>query len=432
MLLDTDWVHPRSSDRHQTESSPREGISTKEQTSQALPSRKRLKEGHLRLVRILPGSTGRLVHCETRIVPASASLEYIAVSYAWGPPIAEHEITIDGRKHMLAQNLWQFLSTWTTHLDEQERRYQKNVSDLPLTAEEHYALQTHRGTLTSRRWSPPSLSRSIAEKLPEGYIQWLWVDAISIDQSDTQERMHQVRIMSRIFGGASKVVLWLGLATKEVDDLMHWFCRGMPTRSLDELREHESGISDMCGRSYWTRLWVFQELKSAKVITLMCGPRTLEWDDFGKILTSGNSIVSPKPTSRSTLEGSDGARLKVSQHVELGAATRMLALCSDATPSSLWLLLQVTSHLDCYDPRDKIYTLLSMAKTGCEGIDADYELPLSMLMHRVLSNLHATQRPQSAREVGIHCARLKALMGLEPDFPWGADEYIAAMREDLC
>jgi hypothetical protein len=34
--------------------------------------------------------------------------------------------------------------------------------------------------------------------------------------------MHQVRVMSRIFGGASEVLVWLRLANKEVDDLIQW------------------------------------------------------------------------------------------------------------------------------------------------------------------------------------------------------------------
>jgi hypothetical protein len=38
----------------------------------------------------------------------------------------------------------------------------------------------------------------------------MWIDAISIDQMNTQERNHQVRIMGKIYSSAQKVIVWLG------------------------------------------------------------------------------------------------------------------------------------------------------------------------------------------------------------------------------
>jgi Heterokaryon incompatibility protein (HET) len=38
----------------------------------------------------------------------------------------------------------------------------------------------------------------------------VWVDAICINQDDTQERGHQVQMMSSIYEGASRVIVWLG------------------------------------------------------------------------------------------------------------------------------------------------------------------------------------------------------------------------------
>ena len=61
----------------------------------------------------------------------------------------------------------------------------------------------------------------------------------------------------------------------------------------------------------------------------------------------------------------------------LSAAQRTFDLSRSGTPTSLWLLLQLTSHLEVYNSRDKVDSILSMAKTGCEKIDADYELPLA-------------------------------------------------------
>jgi hypothetical protein len=44
----------------------------------------------------------------------------------------------------------------------------------------------------------------------------LWVDAISINQEDTQERGHQVGIMRDVYANATEVLIWLGEVSKEV------------------------------------------------------------------------------------------------------------------------------------------------------------------------------------------------------------------------
>lgn len=258
----------------------------------------------------------------------------------------------------------------------------------------------------------------------------LWIDALSIDQPDARERMHQVRIMSRIFGGAREVIIWLGLAKQGVGEMM----RKAPLEHMSEsdwVDGHAAAIGDLCGRSYWSRLWIFQELKSAKEARLMCGAHTLDWMNFRSLLfravNIGDSTLDRLHSGPRMSEFVTSVRRKVYQLVTLSAAQRMVDLCSDGTPTSLWLLLRVTEHLECYDPRDKVYSLLSMAETGCEGIEADYELPLPRLMHRVLHNLHASCKPSSAREIAIRCARLKDIMELTQ--PWGVDEYLAEEKE---
>jgi hypothetical protein len=80
---------------------------------------------------------------------------YSAISYAWGNPTPKHQIFVDGEPREIAENLWQFL------------------------------LQ--------------------AKPQPEALSGWLWIDALSIDQSNPEERRHQVGIMSSIFRNACLV-----------------------------------------------------------------------------------------------------------------------------------------------------------------------------------------------------------------------------------
>jgi uncharacterized glyoxalase superfamily metalloenzyme YdcJ len=45
------------------------------------------------------------------------------------------------------------------------------------------------------------------------YEDYLWIDALSIDQTNHSERDRQVAIMGSIFSQAAKTIVWLGTAT---------------------------------------------------------------------------------------------------------------------------------------------------------------------------------------------------------------------------
>ncbi len=48
----------------------------------------------------------------------------------------------------------------------------------------------------------------------------IWIDQICIMQQNYPERDAQVRIMARIYSGAEQVLVWLGAAGQDSDDLM--------------------------------------------------------------------------------------------------------------------------------------------------------------------------------------------------------------------
>jgi hypothetical protein len=371
-----------------------------------------LPENHVRLVRILPGRKG-LVPCETRVFALPMSTGYTAISYAWGPPVAKQAIELNGRRHLVPKNLWHFLTAWC-----RLRFRVKRAADGPLPSEGHVKIRddaTYTADQEQEETYYPTEPHSnefrpLAKDPPwKCCYSWLWIHALSIDQNNMQERSHQVKIMSRIFGGADEVLVWLGRDTRGL----------LEPRSLlsciRELAHNGPTVHEICDRMYWTRLWVFQELRSARQISLMCGDEVIL---FAELAGPLNDPVPEFPEyqvrSRGTLRHS--------------AAARMVQLCGQNTPTSLWLLLQLTQHLHCYDSRDKVYALLSMAKSGRDGIDADYIMPLPELMNRILRNLYSTSQPPCASDVAVRCARLKAMMGLEPGFPWGASDYLAAER----
>jgi hypothetical protein len=50
-------------------------------------------------------------------------------------------------------------------------------------------------------------------------VRYLWIDAISINQDNAEERNEQVKIMDKIYRGASKVLIWIGQAADNSDNL---------------------------------------------------------------------------------------------------------------------------------------------------------------------------------------------------------------------
>ena len=112
--------------------------------------------------------------------------------------------------------------------------------------------------------------------------EYLWADAICINQDDVSEKTFQVANMGRIFRNAGQVFAWLGLEGadsalvmnnfKHQVGIMHWVdC---------EIESYRIWMATQAffDRPYWKRSWVLQELMPAKgEITVFCGADTLSY-----------------------------------------------------------------------------------------------------------------------------------------------------------
>lgn len=352
-----------------------------EATSRTPLRNSRLQEGFVRYVRILPElidddeeDTIRCATCirrsesreetlETQTAASRDAFTYIALSYAWGDPNPRYQIFLDSKPHLIADNLWHFL--------------RQAKADVEI------------------------ISGS-----------WLWIDALSIDQSNDEERRHQVGIMSSIFENAEQVLVWLGQAQDGSDMAMSALSDSaliLQRREFYELgrrttpdgwgssHDHDNAfksrataVSDavaaLCQRPYWKRLWVFQELRHAEHITIMCGKRSIPWAKFSSLWSVLAEIGALQVSVIETLEGS--------------LATRMMILRAKTVDSLLWNLLKETQNLACADRRDRVYALLSVATEGHEGIEADYgayanHTALERLLNQVSSIPRADQREKA-------------------------------------
>ncbi|PVH77281.1 heterokaryon incompatibility, partial [Cadophora sp. DSE1049] len=129
----------------------------------------------------------------------------------------------------------------------------------------------------------PSLSVALRRlRLPD-CERIVWIDALCIDQSSVSEKTSQVRMMRDIYDRASRVVVWLG-PSDSTSKICVEFLRSVaqmrfPSRQAEEdwlvgfMNDPSNdgvwkALFDFTRREYWRRMWIVQEIVSAKKLVV--------------------------------------------------------------------------------------------------------------------------------------------------------------------
>ncbi|EME41106.1 hypothetical protein DOTSEDRAFT_136367, partial [Dothistroma septosporum NZE10] len=161
-------------------------------------------ETQIRLLRLGPGTGSDPIELSVATFQLQNAPEYFAISYAWGVEDIPMHVILDGSKFSVRLNCWYALS---------QVRY-------------HY----------------PGCS--------------LWIDSICINQSDLEEKSHQVAMMYDIFAAAAKVFACVG-PHADGSEILDRTCDGSNHASSVATDDAWSAFSR---RPYWSRLWVVQEI----------------------------------------------------------------------------------------------------------------------------------------------------------------------------
>jgi hypothetical protein len=217
-----------------------------------------LAEQQIRLVKIQPAPESSDIQCTFHCFPMSGCPAYVALSYAWGPQKFYKHIYIENTKIPPQRNLWWFLE-----------HARHRVEDC-----------------------------------------FFWIDAMCINQASNTERNHQVRLMGQIYSTATSVAVWLGEAEKDgqSDFAVDYVRRKgiLPLRSkagrLQPIWDpaQAKAFLRLCERSYWTRIWIVQEVMHANELTVPCGDKSFScqaieqifWK-LGRIAESGSVAHHP-------------------------------------------------------------------------------------------------------------------------------------------
>jgi hypothetical protein len=304
----------------------------------------------IRLVRVLPIEQSGKIRCE--MIHSTTSAKYTCLSYVWGQPDdGLREIFINDQRFPVRHNLHTFLKV-------AQIRYSSIM---------------------------------------------LWIDALCIDQANTEERNHQVQQMGDIYSRAAMVVAWLGdqasvevaLASLQVAGT-RWPILNT-SRRLRNLAKQQDGTDKksflFALKEYWSRAWITQEIALATRVKLLA--RETEWD-----------------LSRASGNGLFRARKSLRHDETISQVTSLATEQYDSGGKSLLGLLSRFRDRQCSVRRDRIFSLLSLCSEGSR-IHVDYGISDLQLLYRVLDASPGTSCLCSAAIV-VHALDLTALISDEP------------------
>lgn len=230
----------------------------------------------------------------------------------------------------------------------------------------------------------------------------LWVDAVCIDQNDVFERNHQVQQMRDIFSAASETIIYLGPQDGGSTGESAWnFLERYSSWALDENRDIDRNVAarldehliffrgglkdveiDVLSRSWFRRLWVFQEAVVSHSLSIQCGDRRISWDDFCQIL------LSPRIHDRYGFSLRDNQRLEIVRNINISRREYLRQRGLERfSPSSglpetfgpsqgvmdILNILSKARYQEASDPKDKIYGLVGIS-TGIDTSDPRFAI----------------------------------------------------------
>jgi hypothetical protein len=261
------------------------------------------------------------VSCSLSVVSLDDQPEYEALSYAWGDPNDTRLVTCSNK-----------------HVD--------------VTINLHAALQHIRHLDKPRA---------------------LWVDALCINQEDTEERNQQVSMMAEIYSVAQRVLIWLGDMTPEVsqsfksiESALELFPKDNSEEAImsNNTQNRVAGadwkpLISLLHRSYFRRKWILQEVVKAREALAILGNEAIPWDHIQNLVAGLKyrgfiPYLAPELVNDLNRTGFDSI-----QNIALIADVRQQL--HTGSKIDLLSLLAYTVGFRCTDPRDHVMSLLRLA-----------------------------------------------------------------------
>lgn len=179
-----------------------------------------------------------------------------------------------------------------------------------------------------------------------------------------------------IFHHAQNACFWLGDKGKHKEGLAFVQKKMLDLTNIDNLARDITAIDeweafvDLLNNTVFSRLWLVQEVIVARNVTLHCGPETAQYDDLVEamdVFISMRDSISQlfRHCGKSTKQLTDRKMLMAERFIEV-SITAWRAANGDKPQRLLTLekLVSLLSDLTATDPRDRIFSVLAIAKDG--------------------------------------------------------------------
>lgn len=241
--------------------------------------------------------------------------------------------------------------------------------------------------------------RQFRSMIPESVTIQAWIDQICIDQSNVEERGHQVAMMADIYKCAKETWIWLGPNNSEINarKVLGPFFRmvardffknlsnsgamddGLPSIDacadlnkgfLQERSEEYIGLKHFTDSRWWNRCWVYQEAILAQAAIFLFGDFVIQREILCLVymelvrFTSGHFIHSrPRNSFGRWISIADMAS-------KLHFFNTYISVLKDGL-LDLPTALTLARGSDSSDPRDRVYSMLGLLRIDY-GITPDY------------------------------------------------------------
>lgn len=184
-------------------------------------------------------------------------------------------------------------------------------------------------------------------------VQYVWADALCINQEDLDERSFQVARMGAIFQRACQVAVWLG-AEPRTGEEMRLLQHGTSYLTLDHYPNITTPalFDELLSRPYWGRVWIIQEVTVAAEVVVYFGRCRMSWDEF--VSRCGLRLDGTTPSPGLSSDNARGiTTLLQFRHDKIG----------DRPINFLEALYRSRSSLST-NPRDKLFAILGLSYNG--------------------------------------------------------------------
>jgi hypothetical protein len=229
-----------------------------------------------------------------------------------------------------------------------------------------------------------------------GECKTLWIDAICINQLWPEEKSEQVLLMTEIYRGASRTLIWLGeegLTTmraihilkeliSDYEEGYYWDIEACSGQFAEDWRSFE----DLLCSPWFSRVWVVQEALMSRDPVFFVGRYYIAWEDMRKAaaIIEGYKLkiksLNAQPVHKLILwMGDTRVFLHYWQHKKKPGVNPPSNFADAVEMGGFGLeeLLKLTRACKATEPRDYVYALLGITTSYDRGsLVPDYSMSL--------------------------------------------------------